>query len=85
MRPDTCALSEPSSASVLQFCLFQDSHSNDVQLTWMMLMAVKLPPRPWRPQLVNGSCRSPNRPLMVLSMATMRPKLVKPNSAPKME
>ena len=40
-------------------------------------MAVKLPWRPWRPQLVSGSCSSPNRPLMVLSMASMRPKIGK--------
>ncbi len=51
---------------------------------WIMLMAVKLPCRPCRPQLVSGSCSSPNRPLTVLSIASMRPKLVKPKSAPKM-
>ena len=47
-------------------------------------MRVKFPPKPCRAQYVKGSCNSPTRPLKVLSMATILPKFVKPNRAPKM-
>ena len=52
--------------------------------TCKQLMRVKFPPKPFRAQYVKGSCNSPTRPLKVLSMATILPKFVKPNRAPKM-